>query len=159
MTKVTEVQKRYVAFEVLLMEHTGKTKKEIAEECEVKPQFVDRYANKYKLDALKTIQSAAAASLDKNVIQLLNRLPAEPDEKEQPRHGRGRQERGRKTIRDIVLEVMNAYYDAEEFTKDNREAMILEIMQKTGHDHETASKYFSGYKKQVGEYQDEVTTH
>lgn len=150
--KVTEVQKRDVAIEVLLQEETGKTKAQIAEEYGVSLQWIDRYAKKYRIDALKWIDLALHNS---KVMKMLEELPSEIEYKEKPR--RGRPPKGDRPIREIVLEVMHGFAEVGEFTKENRELMIQEIMNKTGQGHFSASKYFSGYKKQVGEYQDNET--
>ena len=141
---ITEVQKRDVAFEVLVMNKTGKTKDQIAKECGVSLQWLNHYVGKYLPQALE-IRDIAAAITDDDIAKFRKSFEM---------RRRGRPPKGVKSIKDIVIGTMEKYKNKNKFTLENREKMIDEIMKATGHDHAIASKYFSGYKKHIGDYQE-----
>lgn len=68
---------------------------------------------------------------------------------------RGRNPDGVKSIRQIVMEVLDKHFNEGTLIKDNRTKIIKEIMDETGHDRVKSAKYFSGYKKYFGGYQDQ----
>jgi len=80
--------------------------------------------------------------------------PVNPDDASDRRGRRGRPPEGVNSLKAIVLEILKKHADAETLTKDNRKAIIAEIMEESGHEYKIASKYFAGYKKSVGDYID-----
>lgn len=63
-------------------------------------------------------------------------------------------EQDKKSVRYIVMNIIERHMIARTLTSYNRLTIIAEIMEKTGHNLHNASKYFSGYKKLFGGYQD-----
>jgi len=228
-----------IAYEVLMMDETGKTKADIAKEFEVSPRSVTRYAEKYEDEAMDLlteaneseetielkeafapkvedtqeaseepeeveadVQSAeeieepesesddleaspeveeeetqeeevelkeftpqAEFSLEeikeedfyedlndnqKKLLADFYAQKAEATEVEDRKGKRGRAKKGVKSIRFIVMEVIESHKAQGTLTKENRQEIINQIVEATGHDEKQAKKYFSGYKKVFG---------
>lgn len=154
-----------VALEVL---KTDKTKSSIADEFGVSIRSVGRWFDKYQNDAQTIIDEENkknvvddATKIKKSVIEkekkILEDYYAKKDDnlvEVDRRFKRGAPKKGCKSIRHIVLEVMEEYKGRGELTKENRVKITQELSDKIGHEYQRCNWYFLVYKKVLGGYQD-----
>lgn len=118
------------------------------------------------IDRLEELEEKLATELEavneeepvkeEKVAKVKKAEPKTEDEVTTDRRGRrGRTPKGVASIKSQVLEILTKARDENKLTKSNRETLIADIMEATGHDKKQASKYFAGYKKIVGDYQEE----
>jgi predicted transcriptional regulator len=67
---------------------------------------------------------------------------------------RGRNPDGVKSIRQLIMEVIDTHFKEKTLLRENRQKIVKQIMDATGHNRVQSAKYFSGYKRLFGGYQD-----
>jgi len=166
MTTQIDIQTKIaVAVEVL---NTEKTKAEISREFNVSTRSVGRWADQFKSEAEQVLmdqqnESKEAAEIKSSISDKEAKILADYQEKKHQdlkavdrRFKRGIPKKGQKSIRQTVLEILDARKAKGELIKENRKDMIEEIAQAIGHEELSRSAwYFAVYKKVLGGYQDQ----
>lgn len=162
MTTQIDIQTKIaVAVEVL---NTEKTKAEISREFNVSTRSVGRWADQFKDEAEQVIleQSKEAEDLKETISAKEAKILADYEEKKHQdlkpvdrRFKRGATKKGTKSIRQTVLEILDARKAKGELVKANRKDIIQEISEAIGHEEfSRCAWYFAVYKKVLGGYQD-----
>ena len=159
-TQIETQTKIEVAVQVLT---TDKTKAEISREFGVSARSVGRWAEQFKEEAEKVIlkQSKEAQELQSGISAKAAKILADYEEKKNQnlkpvdrRFKRGATKKGTKSIRQTVLEIMDARKSKGELTKANRVEITQEISDAIGHEYQRCNWYFLVYKNILGGYQD-----
>jgi transposase len=149
--------KTTVAIEVLSSE---KTKSQIAKEFGISVRSVGRWADKFKNEAQEILSKKEENVVSTSINKKEEKILADYYENKHydminvdRRFKRGVPKKGTKSIRHMVLEIVEARKDKNELTKANRSVIIQEISDTIGHEYKRCIWYFSVYKKVLGGYQ------
>ena len=156
---VTNEFKINIAVEVL---STEKSKAEIAREYNVSARSVGRWATQFQIDAESIINTKdEAKEIENSVSEKEAKILADyrsnkgqNTDVEDRRFKRGAAPKGVKTIRELILDIMEERVAKGELIKANQKEITKQISDAIGHEYSRCTWYFSVYKKIVGGYQD-----